>query len=51
MTARITLGLRLIWGDLWQLMMQCENEETQQLGHLLFEALGRGGVQYSHIQA
>jgi hypothetical protein len=34
-----------------EMMMQCEDEETQQLGQLLTEALGRGGVKYSHIQA
>jgi hypothetical protein len=32
-----------------EMMMQCEDEETQQLGQLLTEALGRGGVKYSHI--
>jgi hypothetical protein len=32
-----------------EIMMQCEDEKTQQLGNLLAEALGRGGVKYSHI--
>jgi hypothetical protein len=42
-------GTAAYLGRSLEVMMQCEDEETQQLGHLLTEALGRGSVKYSHI--
>jgi hypothetical protein len=46
---RATEGTAAYVGRSLEMMMQCEDEETQQLGQLLTEALGRGGVKYSHI--
>jgi hypothetical protein len=46
---RAAEGTAAYVGRSLEMMMQCEDEETQQLGQLLTEALGRGGVKYSHI--
>ena len=42
-------GTAVYLGRSLEMMLQCEDEETQRLGNLLTEALGRGGVKYSHI--